>query len=145
MYLDVVLQPTDVSSCKVQIMEPEAKATNKLGFFTNCVPPPPDHKKAQGAGAWLQVHESNRVLGPPSNHFDEAWSGGWPTNKNGSYEWSINPIWRVGAGDKTTHRLQGWTSQQHELQKGGVVVVKKLGWKVTRHPLQTDGIVARGQ
>jgi hypothetical protein len=133
MYMNVVLQPTNVSFYRVQVKEPVADATNKQGYFVNH--PPPNHDELHGAGAWHPVLCNNFVS---DGVFDHADSYNWPIGQSGVYTWPIDAIWRIAA-DSVTHALSGWTPQVHTLSADGTVTVEKLGHHVTRSPNQPYG------
>jgi len=136
MYMDVVLQPTNVSFYRVEMMEPSESATG-TGYFANN---PPQHGSPQGANAWHPVDYSNKVLGPPIDLFDHAADAyGWPVGVSGTYTWPIHPVWRVGAGDTKTNSLAGWTSQVFTLSNNGTMRIDKLGHHVTRGPYEERG------
>jgi hypothetical protein len=133
MYIDVVLQPTNVSFRWVQIEEPVASATGRTGYFIDHAPP--DHDLAHGAGVWHPVLCNNLVS---DDAFDHAWSAGWPIGQEGSNTWPIKPLWRI-ADDTKTHSLSGWTDQVHTLYSDGTMKVEKLGHTVTRHTYESTG------
>jgi hypothetical protein len=135
MYMNVVIQPTNVSFYRLEIEEPGASASKRQGYFVNN--PPPDHGDLQGANKWHPVvcNPINLVV---DGVFDHASSSGWPIGVSGSYTWPINPLWRI-AGDSVTHPLSGWTDQVHTLGADGTVIVEKLGHHVTRSPYQPYG------
>ena len=135
MYMNVVLQPTNVSFSRVEIMEPVASATNRTNYFVNH--PPPDHDGDHGAGVWHPV-VCNPVNLLSDLDFDHASSVGWPIGQTGSYTWPTSPLWRI-AGGSVTHPLSGWTPQVHTLAGDGTVTVEKLGHNVTRSPNQPYG------
>lgn len=133
MRMDVVLQPTNVSFYRVQIIEPAANATNKQGCFTNTVPP--NHDQDHGAGAWHAAASSNLVV---DGVFDHASSYGWSIGQAGSYTWPISPFWRV-VGSTDSHALSGWTDQVHSLASDGTMTVEKLGHQVRRRTSEARG------
>ena len=131
--MDVVLQPTNVSFYRVQIIEPVANATNRTGCFTNTVPP--NHDSTHGAGKWHSVVCNNLIS---DLDFDHAACFGGPVGQAGSYTWPISPLWQV-VGDTTSNALSGWTDQVHTLDSDGTTTVEKLGHHVTRHTSETRG------
>lgn len=133
MHMDVVLQPTNVSFYRVQIIEPVANATNRTGCFTNTVPP--NHDSTHGAGKWHSVVCNNLIS---DLDFDHAACFGGPVGQAGSYTWPISPLWQV-VGDTTSNALSGWTDQVHTLDSDGTTTVEKLGHHVTRHTSETRG------
>ncbi len=135
MKMDVVLQPTTVSFNRVQIVEPAEATTGITGYFSNHTPPT---HAGNGAGVWHAVDCGNKVLGPPIDLFDHAYSGGWPIGTGGTYTWPIHPRWKV-EGTSTDYPLSGWTDQVHTLSADGTMRVDKLGHHVTRGASESNG------
>lgn len=133
-YLDVYLTPKTVSFYRVQMMEPAAAATGKMGYFANPNTPPPNHDASTGADDWHPVNCENKVV---EGAFDHAFSSGWPLGISGSYTWPISPIWRIG-GTGPSKPLSGWTPQVHTVTSG-TMKIDKLGHSVTRPQNQVWG------
>ena len=127
MYLNVVLQPTNVSFGRLEMTEPAEATTGITGYFTTHTPPT---HAGNGAGDWHSVNSDNLVV---DNVFDHAWSGGWPIGVWGSYTWPISPVWTVGYNGNT-NSLNGWTDQVMTLSTDGTMRVDKLDHYVIRHP-----------
>jgi hypothetical protein len=135
MFINVVLQPTNVSFYRVQILEPEEPTAGRTGYFINKTPPA--HNTANGANAWHPLNYSNLVV---SGVFDHASAAGFPIGQSGSYTWPIHPIWRIEDSSRT-NSLSGWTDQVHILSSDGTMRVEKLGHHVIRQPYEPRGTV----
>ena len=134
MYLDVVLQPTNVSFGRVWMMEPSEATTGITGYFSNVNLSSISHAN-NGADEWHPVGCDNKIYSPPNNLFDHAGSYDWtgPFGSGGSYTWPIHPIWSVGTNGPT-NSLSGWTDQVMTLSSDGTMRVDKLNLHVTRSP-----------
>ena len=124
MYLNVVIQPTDVSFAALQVIEP-TETTIATGYFVGRAP---SHDSSHGGNTWQSVGCNNLIYNPTQAFFDHASSFGWigPFGQGGKYTWPIHPLWRV-VGDTSTHPLSGWTDQVMTLDADGTMHVDKFG------------------
>jgi len=133
MFIDVLLLPQDVSFYRLEVIEPAEATTGIDGYFTSHTPPT---HAGHGAGDPHPVNCDNKILGPPLNNFDHAWSAGWtaPFGNGGRYTWPIHPVWRIAGTPTTQKPLSGWTDQVHILSSDGTMEVDKFGLVERRHP-----------
>ena len=129
MTLNVVLNPTNVSFRRVQIMEVGQDATNMTGYFTNT-------SLFTSNPANLLRHNANtnwQFLDSLNSFRDYAYlSITVPILEfsPGSLTWQIPVMWMVGTSGSTNSL--GQANQVFTIDANGTMTVTKYGWRETR-------------
>jgi hypothetical protein len=128
MHLNVFLDPTNVSFCRVQILEEGQDVSAITGHFTNH--PPPAHDSPHLVNTWQPVGYNNLV----GNGFHNCSMWGAvnlpaPWTPSGTFKWEVPAKWKVGSG--STNPMTAW-HQDFAIDANGTMTIQKFGQSVSR-------------
>lgn len=119
---ELVLEPSDVSLAKVELMEVGMTSTDATGYFSRARNAHFLTHTGGNVNKWVQVGDHNESTDIAiCAQLDPPWEDG------SAMTWPIPNRWRV-SGSSSSHYL-GNTDQRFTIDSNGYVTMEKFGWR----------------